>query len=520
MSRAGHAAPGAGDESKPQGAGTDERIRNTWSVNKNGGGRGAAKTDQPSAMLLRSDSDASLAAYTRGTYDSFTGRDLWDIYYGAQGGGNEEEQRSDKFVHPLVGKPLLGTFYCRGAALCICPCLPHQRRIRERLIRKHEKKGNTELNLMGTKKDPLDCYHVNPNFTVLKWIKASLKDRRVRSLLVTMTFTFCCVYFNCVMQVVAQRRADRFLQGPIPLPKYNTSSIKKLPDIGFDIFKHLNSPDERNFPDRWLGAVAGMTFIRFSLTPMRLTIFRRWWFCLGMLFLLRGVTIIVTLLPNPFYDCVRKGWGEGLTDNMFIGGLNVMFGNASTCADVLYSGHTLNITLLALVWHQYTHVVPLMNGHVCPARVRRLFRTFCCCGQHVSDKSRPRHMRAFAPARRLTVVKAFVWCCCLLEYYFIVATHFHYTVDVIIGMMFTVITWSFYHHGVLNVIREPESDRVCCERVISWAEAGAEDVIELNQDIMKMRQFIKARRERSGSERSSSSISIEIPGGPDASKLV
>ena len=376
-------------------------------------------TEKPTTLLIRSDSDATLAPYKRKNYESYTGRDLWDIFSGVQ--HNSSEETSDKFVHPLVGKPLLGTFYCRGASLCLCPCLPHQRRIRKKLIEDYEKKGNKKVNLMGTMKDPLDCYHVDPNFSVKKWIKNCINDRRVVSLFVTMAFTFCCVYFNCVMQVIAQRRADKLLQGPIKLPRYNTSSIRKLPDLGFDYFEKLDSPAQRNFPDQWLGIIAGLTLIRFSLTPMRLTIFRRWWFCLGMLFLLRGVTIIVTLLPNPFYQCVRKGWEQGLTDNVFIGGFNVMFGNASTCADVLYSGHTLNITLLALVWHQYTHVVPLMNGHVCPKSIRHCFRKFCCCGQHLSDKSRPRHMRAFAPARRLTLVKTVIWCCCLLEYYFIIA---------------------------------------------------------------------------------------------------
>ena len=74
-------------------------------------------------------------------------------------------------------------------------------------------------------------------------------------------------------------------------------------------------------------------------------------------------------------------------------------------------------------------------------------------------------------------------------------------------MMFTVLTWSFYHHGILNVTREPEVDRVCCELVISWLEGGAEDVIELNQDILKMKRFLEQNRERFSS---ADSISIEI----------
>ena len=31
---------------------------------------------------------------------------------------------------------------------------------------------------------------------------------------------------------------------------------------------------------------------------------------------------------------------------------------AVTCDDVLYSGHTVNLTLLALIWHRYSHRLP------------------------------------------------------------------------------------------------------------------------------------------------------------------
>ena len=70
---------------------------------------------------------------------------------------------------------------------------------------------------------------------------------------------------------------------------------------------------------------------------MRLTILRRLVFCIGVLFMMRGCTIVITLLPNPFYECVRKGWDEGFLDHTFSGGWYILTGSATTCADVFVS---------------------------------------------------------------------------------------------------------------------------------------------------------------------------------------
>jgi sphingomyelin synthase-related protein 1 len=428
--------------------------------------------------------DRSVSAESLRDYDYSTYREAKPRSYDDSG----------KFTHPLVGAPILGVFYCKGAALCLCPCMPHQRKIRKKLVTRY---SGGDLNLMGVKKDPLDCYHVNPEFSVRGWLTACWYDRRCQACLLTLLFAFVCVYWNCVMQVVAQYRADARLRGPIHISQYNTTSAKRLPDLGFDWTTKLEGV-AANLPDHMLAFMAFITFARFVLTPMRLTIFRRFVFCLGCLFLFRGLTIIVTLLPNPFYACTRKGWinkEEGYGPSVFLSGLDVMFGQASTCADVLYSGHTLNMTLLALVWHQYNHVVPLMNGHCIPKSWRDAFRVYCCCGVHSTDRSRPAHVRVFSPSVRLTPTTILMWSLAVLEYYFIIATHFHYTVDVLVGFLFTIVTWSFYHHGVLQMVRELPRERIFLERCIAWLEGGAEDVAELKSDIERMTTEIIASRQ-------------------------
>ena len=88
-----------------------------------------------------------------------------------------------------------------------------------------------------------------------------------------------------------------------------------------------------------------------------------------------------------------------------------------------------------------------------------------------------------------------MWSLAVLEYYFIIATHFHYTVDVLVGFLFTIVTWSFYHHGVLQMVRELPRERIFLERCIAWLEGGAEDVAELKSDIERMTTEIIASRQ-------------------------
>ena len=53
-------------------------------------------------------------------------------------------------------------------------------------------------------------------------------------------------------------------------------------------------------------------------------------------------------------------------------GIMILAGQEVTCADVLYSGHTVNLTLCALIWHYYSHVdgALLVDTEVtaCPSR--------------------------------------------------------------------------------------------------------------------------------------------------------
>eukprot|EP00744_Colponema_vietnamica_P009424 GILI01013399.1.p1 GENE.GILI01013399.1~~GILI01013399.1.p1 ORF type:complete len:266 (-),score=41.86 GILI01013399.1:329-1126(-) len=117
---------------------------------------------------------------------------------------------------------------------------------------------------------------------------------------------------------------------------------------------------------------------------------------MGTMYSLRGISVIVTGLSNPYPPCqplISKGAVETA--------LNIMAGKNFTCGDVFFSGHTIYMTCMALVWQDYT-----------PNRI----------------------------------LKAWVWIATCGGYLVIICTHFHYTLDVLYGAALTASVWRFYHH--------------------------------------------------------------------------
>jgi len=140
------------------------------------------------------------------------------------------------------------------------------------------------------------------------------------------------------------------------------------------------------------------------------TIFRRWLFMLGSLFFLRGISIIVTMLPNPLPNCET----EAAKYNPFVGGIKILMGEITTCADVLYSGHTVNLSLCALIWNEFSS----MPG-------AKLFDwdplgNFFSRGKPAINEAGHRV--------RTTTTKALVWAYTIVGYVMIIATKFHYSI--------------------------------------------------------------------------------------------
>ena len=111
-----------------------------------------------------------------------------------------------------------------------------------------------------------------------------------------------------------------------------------------------------------------------------------------------------------------------------------------TCADVLYSGHTVNLTICALIWDEYSHEKDALI--IDTDTEWDLFET--CC------RNRPLVNRA-GYLMRPTFMKVFMWVFCLVGFIVIIATKFHYTVDVFLGAVITIFVWKFYHSHIRNM---------------------------------------------------------------------
>lgn len=194
-------------------------------------------------------------------------------------------------------------------------------------------------------------------------------------------------YYNSVIQAVIQNLT-------IEMGKTKNDA---LPDLGFYLFPNLSN--YTSLPDTYLLAmviaVLLKTLIRRRISCV-LLIVKRYTFIHAILFFLRGTSIAITMLPNPWTQCNIEEF-----PNVFIGGLMIILGKKRTCFDVLFSGHSAMITLTTLIWIQYeTNII-----------IQLLWIPVATIG-----------------------------------YFIMISTRFHYTVDVVYGTLITIVVWSSYHY--------------------------------------------------------------------------
>lgn len=130
-------------------------------------------------------------------------------------------------------------------------------------------------------------------------------------------------------------------------------------------------------------------------------------FIYGTLWLLRGISIAVTPLPPP--DPLCDPGIMNPNESFLVQGLRVMFGQRSTCCDCLFSGHTMALTLAWL--HTATYA-----------------------GKDIGVYGRNAEL----------AIRSFSFVLMVAGFFIIISTHFHYTVDVYLGFVITVLLWRVY----------------------------------------------------------------------------
>eukprot|EP00941_MAST-03F_sp_MAST-3F-sp1_P000298 g298.t1 len=225
----------------------------------------------------------------------------------------------------------------------------------------------------------------------------------------------------------------------------NPSKIERLPDIGHDFLPewngnlHLESSilpiiGPRLFGEKGInitshdsvniimGVLMLCTAVFVLSLSNRLVVAKRFFVIHGLLMAMRTCTIICTSLPDASPVCKERTPGETKWENIdfklvterWLGMVAPGVTNTTvlTCGDMVFSGHTVVMVLCAMTFHQYY--------------------------KFVSSAVNP--------------VKFSIWVLCFVGMGSIIATRFHYTLDVLLAFYFTITIWSLYHRLANDIV--------------------------------------------------------------------
>eukprot|EP00929_Paragymnodinium_shiwhaense_P064459 TRINITY_DN32278_c0_g1_i2.p1 TRINITY_DN32278_c0_g1~~TRINITY_DN32278_c0_g1_i2.p1 ORF type:complete len:288 (-),score=35.47 TRINITY_DN32278_c0_g1_i2:19-882(-) len=195
--------------------------------------------------------------------------------------------------------------------------------------------------------------------------------RELPQLLVAL-FVYCVgVYTNSVTQAYLQKHANWFHRSEAVLWDFGFKNFPQL-DIVFIHITWKYWSVEVNLPDFMAGLATIYLLVRFLVIPgplsMRWTILRRLLFLSGVMFFLRAFSIVSTVLPNPDSHCKcqidnRICTKEDL-ENIWWFALQVFVTSAVTCEDVLFSGHTVAVTISLMFVLEYSHKAPWFSSNL------------------------------------------------------------------------------------------------------------------------------------------------------------
>lgn len=126
---------------------------------------------------------------------------------------------------------------------------------------------------------------------------------------------------------------------------------QNLTDLGFTLIPKL--PESwKHVADILVLVVIGsfLTLAAFGVLYTPQLAVRRWMILLGLLYLTRGVAVILTRYPRSPYQTEKYE-----PANFVIGAFSIMLGLESTATDFMYSGHTVNFILAAEFVSRYTN---------------------------------------------------------------------------------------------------------------------------------------------------------------------
>eukprot|EP00927_Polykrikos_kofoidii_P061212 TRINITY_DN56078_c0_g1_i1.p1 TRINITY_DN56078_c0_g1~~TRINITY_DN56078_c0_g1_i1.p1 ORF type:complete len:381 (+),score=22.88 TRINITY_DN56078_c0_g1_i1:81-1223(+) len=273
-------------------------------------------------------------------------------------------------------------------------------------------------------------------------------------------FAYCVLsYVNCLSQAFVQSWSRLYFEGRWE-PNEPFSQPFELWDVGFLYLPRPPFSDVIDWPDFLALIIFVATVLRFFVLPgprsLRWNILRRTFLLMGVLLLFRAASITSTVLPNLDRQCVvsetrgsrgtidAKGWFRAAGD--------IFLRQATTCMDVLFTGHTVTITTCVFVFFQYSGRAP---WDLAPRQSSSFVDRFICGLLRTSHAWRS----------GLVVYALFSYCC-------IISTRAHYTCDVFLDSVVTVLILFSYHHFANIAAGSKDLWAV----PFNWFEMGAKDV--------------------------------------------
>jgi len=217
----------------------------------------------------------------------------------------------------------------------------------------------------------------------------------MKRLILTLAFNLLAMTFDILMvMVAAQRRVDW---------------SRPLIDVGFTYLPEQPKGSPLYLmPDFCVMSLLVLTLLRCLLHPERKKCLRRLFVVGGIISIMRGVSITMTILPEPSPMCANYHVPrhEIIFVALYHKLLEFLQGTSPLdCGGVFFSGHSATVATCAMVWMQYTDI---------------------------------------------KVVHAFVWIWTLMTGVIMVWVRFHYTLDVVYGILIAVTVWNFYHGCTVN----------------------------------------------------------------------
>lgn len=170
------------------------------------------------------------------------------------------------------------------------------------------------------------------------------------------------------------------------------------------LFEWVPKHDMFPIPEVLLFALLTTAIGRMIFHPDGLAIARRFTTVAGCIYVLRSFTLIATALPDP-EECEK--YEPTLSFSALL---------KDRCGDMM--GHTVNLTLAALVWSQYT---------------------------------------------KYRLVALLAWAISITAMLLFIANQSHYSIDVLISLMISIFCWKYYHQS-MHLPRAKQNP------IISWLE--------------------------------------------------